>query len=338
MLKSLTRWKVAFIVLCILTALSVKVIMNYPMEWLIIIRQTKYRMDVGGCESGADIYMLVLVGSHPDHTEIRSAIRQTWGNPRLDNYRFKLVFPFGTVANTTQQEVLKTENRIHGDILQGDFIDSYHNVTLRDLMSLKWALEHCPQARYIVHVDDDIALDIYKLIDNLEKSHSDITNLVACYAIIANAKPMRSGRWAVSVEEYPGQKYPDYCAGQIYVLTRVIVEQMLQAVDRKKFVWVNDVYITGMLVEDLSLKHRSLQLHHSFSYDQMLKYALTFNASSDTDVQYEMGPVQQNVTLLLQLQEIYKMRAIRENFIVEIDQDHTLGLWYRRVRNGPIPH
>ena len=40
---------------------------------------------------------------------------------------------------------------------------------------------------------------------------------------------------------------PSYCSGWLYVLTPLIVEQILQAVPTAPFVFLEDLYITGIL-------------------------------------------------------------------------------------------
>ena len=43
------------------------------------------------------------------------------------------------------QSLVETESFIYGDIIQGDFIEHYHNLTLKGLFALSWISQHCPQ-------------------------------------------------------------------------------------------------------------------------------------------------------------------------------------------------
>lgn len=54
---------------------------------------------------------------------------------------------------------LRQESDQFRGMVQGDFHDSYHNLTYKNLMGLKWTLEHCPEARFIMKVDDDTMID-----------------------------------------------------------------------------------------------------------------------------------------------------------------------------------
>lgn len=54
------------------------------------------------CSEVSKIYMVVLVGSHPNHRDLRDVIRKTWGNPQLKDFPFKLIFTFGKVLLCTR--------------------------------------------------------------------------------------------------------------------------------------------------------------------------------------------------------------------------------------------
>ena len=53
------------------------------------------------------------------------------------------------------QKRVSEEYREFGDIVQGDFVDSYYNNTIKTMMGLRWAVEACPKARFYTFVDDD---------------------------------------------------------------------------------------------------------------------------------------------------------------------------------------
>ena len=50
---------------------------------------------------------------------------------------------------------IRKENDLYHDIVQEDFIDSYRNLTVKSIMALKWATEHCKNAKLIFKMDDD---------------------------------------------------------------------------------------------------------------------------------------------------------------------------------------
>ena len=56
------------------------------------------------------------------------------------------------------------ENVKHGDIIiQGDFIDTYHNLSYKASMGNFWVSEFCEQAGFVVKTDDDWFVDLYEV-------------------------------------------------------------------------------------------------------------------------------------------------------------------------------
>ncbi|NXP42902.1 B3GT4 galactosyltransferase, partial [Leiothrix lutea] len=60
----------------------------------------------------------------------------------------------------SSQRRLLAESRQRGDILQGDFRDSYANLTLKTLLLLRWARACCPGAPFLLKADDDVFLNV----------------------------------------------------------------------------------------------------------------------------------------------------------------------------------
>ncbi|NXX47410.1 B3GT4 galactosyltransferase, partial [Tricholaema leucomelas] len=61
------------------------------------------------------------------------------------------------------QASLLSEWETHGDLLQGDFRDSYSNLTLKTLLLLRWAAAHCPSAAFLLKADDDVFVNLPSL-------------------------------------------------------------------------------------------------------------------------------------------------------------------------------
>ena len=98
-------------------------------------------------------------------------------------------------------------------------------------------------------MDDDVLLNIPKLI-NLLKSHSNDTkkNTIICRGI--GAKPVRkpSSKWYIPWYLYPDDKYPRYCYGPMYILSVSSIKKLtwLFESEFKNFLWIEDVYLTGI--------------------------------------------------------------------------------------------
>ena len=60
------------------------------------------------------------------------------------------------------------ENVQHADIVQGNFVDSYRNLSYKATMGNLWVSEFCEQAEFVVKTDDDMFIDLFEVSDLLE--------------------------------------------------------------------------------------------------------------------------------------------------------------------------
>ncbi len=162
------------------------------------------------CGSGT-VDLLILIGSHPDHSAMRDVLRESWGTPRMDRYVVKLAFVFGRPDNASLQQQMVDESAQYGDIVQGQFRDDYSNVTIRDLMGLRWTWRQCPQARFAMHIDDDTCMSIDHILDALERQMPKEKDYVACFAHWWNAPVLREGRYGLTKEEHSADTFEHYC-------------------------------------------------------------------------------------------------------------------------------
>ena len=69
----------------------------------------------------------------------------------------------GRPEDGQKQEKLREENKKHGDIVQGDFLDTYHNLSYKAIMGNLWVSQFCDQAEFVVKTDDDMFIDLYEV-------------------------------------------------------------------------------------------------------------------------------------------------------------------------------
>ncbi|KAF7279759.1 hypothetical protein GWI33_006789 [Rhynchophorus ferrugineus] len=204
-------------------------------------------------------FLLVLVHSSPGNFQKRSTIRSTWG---AKTGWMNIVFVTGRTENLTVRHQLKKENKLHGDILQGSFLDAYRNLTYKHVMALKYAVYHCAQAKYILKCDDDIFINI-KLLKNYlstDLSPFGIRNGLLC-PVQSTASPFRTYRskWRVSFEEYPGRKYPPYCLGYVIIYSPDVAFALYRAAQSSSTIfWIDDVHITGTMAEKSNISHTDI--------------------------------------------------------------------------------
>lgn len=122
--------------------------------------------------------------SHPGHVTIRRAFRRALPVHVLAKDNIRRVFLLARIDpqqegyNQTNQLVIEEEYLLHKDIVQGDFVESYRHLSYKHIMGLKYAVHYCPQASWILKMDDDIAVDIYQFLTLLEETNWTTSNLI----------------------------------------------------------------------------------------------------------------------------------------------------------------
>lgn len=203
-----------------------------------------------------DIFMITIVHTAPNHSDYRTLIRETWGNRKLYEEVGNVVFfALGTTSNSTLAEEILLESQTFHDIIQGDFIDSYRNLTLKAIMWMRWITEFCPQVKFVLKPDDDMLINVFSLRRYLQKficaSNTILCNLWVHPGVFRN----KQSKWHVTYEEYSGQYYPDYCWGWAYIITGDFVPKMYKKSLETKFFWVDDVFVTGTVAKSLGVAY-----------------------------------------------------------------------------------
>ena len=166
----------------------------------------------------------------------------------------RVVFLLGLPDNQAEQEQLTAEARERGDIVQGSFIDSYRNLTYKNVMGLLWTTTFCPQVGLVAKTDDDMWLDPWGLV---ALAPSLPPSTLACPLI--NTTVQRQGKWGVDWKEVGLDSYPTACSGWLYLLSPNSAALLLQAAQQQKtFLWIDDVWVTGILASKVGLGHLSL--------------------------------------------------------------------------------
>ncbi|XP_041347338.1 beta-1,3-galactosyltransferase 1-like [Gigantopelta aegis] len=234
-----------------------------------------------------DIFIITYVHSAPDHFEKRDAIRQTWGSRKYYlNKRVEVVFILGQVADIGVMTSVREESDLHGDIVQEDFVDSYRNLTYKAVAGLKWVSTFCRQAVYVLKTDDDIFVNFYVFIryilPTVEFRYGS-TRLILCHVWV-NMPVIRDkkSKWYVSKEDFSPYHFPRYCSGCAYLMSSDVTERLYRTSLTTPFFWVDDYYITGLLVHKLNITHRrynSRYIFYSFRFKKQLKINKYYGAA-----------------------------------------------------------
>lgn len=227
-------------------------------EKLINLENFEYLMNPKTCKDLVKSpVVVILIHSAPDNFHKRQTIRETWGKY---NSRSLLLFLLGKVNSSTLQHKLNLENQINADMIQGNFHDSYRNITYKHVMAFKWFVYECPNAHFLLKTDDDVFVNLPLLFNILENPslplHQQLqfSRLIYCH-LIERAKVKRSYRskWRVTYNEYSGRYFPKSCPGFSILYSADTVLPLYLEAQKLPYFWIDDVHITGTVASNLNI-------------------------------------------------------------------------------------
>ncbi|XP_019718504.1 UDP-GlcNAc:betaGal beta-1,3-N-acetylglucosaminyltransferase 7, like isoform X4 [Hippocampus comes] len=117
-----------------------------------------------------EVHLLIVVKSIIEQHDRREAVRKTWGREyTAEGKSIKTLFLLGSpsVGKDTKnlQKLIEYEDQIYEDILQWDFMDTFLNLTLKEVNFLKWFDIYCPGVQFIFKGDDDVFVNTNNLLD-----------------------------------------------------------------------------------------------------------------------------------------------------------------------------
>ncbi|KAG7209499.1 hypothetical protein KM043_015584 [Ampulex compressa] len=123
-------------------------------------------------------------------------------------------------------------------------------MTYKHVMALKWTTYHCPSAKYILKLDDDVFVHMPAMLDFLTRDLSPwgARRLILCDLLLAGTvKRSWRSKWRVSPQEYPGRQYPAYCPGWAVLYSPDAVFLLYREAQKEPYFWIDDVHVTGTL-------------------------------------------------------------------------------------------
>ena len=227
----------------------------------------------------------------------------------------KLVFLVAKPPDEDTQQRVGAENGVHGDIVQSSVTDGHRKLGYKILSGYVWSFLHCSKVGYVAKSDDNVELDMVKMMEALQ-SRKDITeDFIGCSTPNRNSKTLRSarphmsGNWSISKQQFELDTMPDFCTGFLYVTTPRVGAQLVQVGHKlyreTEVEQIEDSLITGVLrerlegvvLDTLETGVMAKPWLHIFSHcPWMIGFKITFfndmvisKRSSRSDVQYVGG-------------------------------------------------
>ena len=217
------------------------------------------------------IKLLIFIHSAPGNSFGRGIVRETWLEYCKNNTGgVRYAFLIGEVVeNTTIKENVLIESQKFGDIIKGDFIDSYNNLTYKTIMGFKWVSTRCSAAKAVMKTDDDSYVNVPNALKIVRNKFSLLLNGVVgkCYQK-SNPRRDKNDKWYVSKETYPRKYYPEYCSGSGYMTSYQIARKIYEISSSIPFFHIEDVFV-GMCIEKLGYHMKTLPGFSSYYPDKV---------------------------------------------------------------------
>ena len=191
-----------------------------------------------------DAGLVVGVLSSSGNTEARKFIRKTWGRNQ------RVIFVVSSID--ARASGLLHEMRRHKDLLVLKTEEDYQKLTYKKDVLLVAANAHVGKFRYLLKTDDDCHVFADKVLAALDKA-APVDYWGRCNLDGAPVVRDPEKHWYVSYEEFSSPRFPPYCSGGGYALSRRFVKCAAQHVPTQKFLSMEDVS-TGVLAEQCGVR------------------------------------------------------------------------------------
>ncbi|XP_005382984.1 PREDICTED: putative UDP-GlcNAc:betaGal beta-1,3-N-acetylglucosaminyltransferase LOC100288842 [Chinchilla lanigera] len=217
-----------------------------------------------------NIFLLSLVFSSPENRTRRDLIRKTWGNvTSVQGHPILTLFALGMPLLVTTQKEIDKESHKNNDIIEGIFLDSSENQTLKVIAMTQWAVTFCPNALFILKVNEEMFVNLPALVNyllNLKEHLEDIYVGRVIHQDTPNRDP--STLEFVSLSEYPETYYPDYCSGEGFIMSQDVARMMYVVFKEVSIMVPADVFV-GICAKTIGIK----PMHSSrFSGKRHIRY------------------------------------------------------------------
>lgn len=307
-------------------------------------------------DDGGQSQLLIMVISKPDNFAVRQAIRETWGNAQeLNRRRVSIGFLLGGLdplpemssasalsftasksdraAAARRRDLQYTAKRLiaeheeYGDLIQDNsYRDSYRNLTLKSLSMVRWVSTYCPGLPALLKADDDMFINVDRLISLLSESSSlqtapsVIKEVPGIYGVLfINAPVIRDpkNKWFVSKAQYSRPRFPKYVSGTSYLILQ----------SRPTFSSDTSLHSVNHHSHSSSLATHSDNLTTGPQAGGPNRSEVVFDSSASSDT-LKAGPHQRSETVSTQdsvYSQLYKASA-RVKPVLEMEDVYLTGL------------
>ncbi|XP_053406081.1 beta-1,3-galactosyltransferase 1-like [Mercenaria mercenaria] len=211
-------------------------------------------------EPDKTIDILILISTVSDHFEIRQTLRSTWLSfTRKNTANVRYAFLLGDRSDTVVQTSDIKENAKHKDIVKGNFVDSYRNLTYKTILGLQWAVSFCSSARFVLKTDEDVFVNIPNILKLIYNESEDLDKtLVGHCTSVQPVERSASSKSYIPKSMYTNDTYLPFCSGTGYISSMVLIKDIYNVSINVTFFPLEDVYI-GICAKVLRAKLKDIK-------------------------------------------------------------------------------
>ncbi|WOL04197.1 hydroxyproline O-galactosyltransferase GALT6 isoform X1 [Canna indica] len=175
------------------------------------------------------VELFIGILSAGNHFAERMAVRKSWMSAVRRSSNVVARFFVALHGRKEVNAELKKEAEFFGDIVIVPFMDSYDLVVLKTVAICEYGVRTV-SAKYIMKCDDDTFVRLESVLNEVKKVPADRSLYIG--NINYYHKPLRSGKWAVTYEEWPEEDYPPYANGPGYVVSADIADFVISEFEK----------------------------------------------------------------------------------------------------------
>ncbi|KAL8570040.1 hypothetical protein ACOMHN_036317 [Nucella lapillus] len=201
------------------------------------------------CAQHSEVLLLVILKTVFAHFDRRTVIRETWAARKNYHGSFiHVLFFFEMPDNKHIQESIQRESTLCKDIVQytTEYPLEHTNLTLKTSVAAQWVSEFCPRAKFVLVADDNVVVDIFKILpflrDQLEAGKRASTSIVLCHFRTSASEMLGTEHEEITADE----DHP-FCSNEAYVASPTVLDQLyltikLKGMDlRQRRLWLSQV-------------------------------------------------------------------------------------------------
>ncbi|KAL5967774.1 Beta-13-galactosyltransferase brn [Taenia solium] len=163
--------------------------------------------------------------------------------------------------STEARRRLFAESDLYGDLVIGDYIDTYVNLTYKLITCHRWASAFCKdKSDAFLFLDDDFVFNAKSLLTYMRglerpRRRQLLSGPMTFWRrVVRPFKNAARNKWAITLREVPWTHLPPYPMGAATLIGAEVLTELVVAEAYTRFLWVDDAFL-GFVVAKLPFRN-----------------------------------------------------------------------------------